>query len=378
MRTLMLSLLAVGWKNYNTAAWRNRGWPVHGFAQNVCIRGLYSGSGFVVWILGLDPGLGLWLPNGNNSHMLTEPGPRPSFAPRNWPGWLLVGLLWLLGQCPPALARLLSYPLGWLMRMTLVSRRKVAKRNLERCFPELSQPELQQRLRVNFVYLARAVFEMAWSWAAPKSRIARIGELEGMEHMVEAHRQGRGILCVSLHNTCLEIGANIMGQELQRNGIYATGIYRPLKNPVVEWFQNRGRLHYADGMISKRNLRSAVRQLKRGALIWYAPDQDFGPEQTAFAPFFGIQTASLLATHKLARLTGCAVIPMYPLYNPASKRYVVKILPALESFPSEDEMADLVRINQLIENLIRLAPEQYWWVHRRFKTRPPGDAPFYS
>jgi len=310
--------------------------------------------------------------------MLTEPGPRPSFAPRNWSGWLLVGLLWLLGQCPPALARWLSYPLGWLMRMSLVSRRKVAKRNLERCFPELNQQELHQRLKVNFVYLARAVFEMAWSWAAPKSRIARIGELEGMEHMIEAHRNGRGILCVSLHNTCLEIGANILGAELKRRRIYSAGIYRPLKNPVVEWFQNRSRLGFTDGMISKRNLRSAVRQLKQGTFLWYAPDQDFGPEQTAFAPFFGIQTASLLATHKLARLTDCAVVPMYPLYNPTTKRYRVKILPALENFPSEDEMADLVRINQLTENLIRLAPEQYWWVHRRFKTRPPGEAPFYS
>lgn len=290
----------------------------------------------------------------------------------------MVAALWLLGQSPPWLVRLLSRPLGWLMRVTMGSRRKVAQRNLARCFPELSETQLQQRLKANFVYLARVVFEMAWAWAAPGWRIAQIGELEGVEHMLAAHRQGRGILCVSLHNTCLEIGANVMGKELMRQGIYSTGIYRPLKNPVVEWFQNRGRLDYCDGMISKRNLRSAVRELKRGTLIWYAPDQDFGPEQSAFAPFFGIQTASLLATHKLARLTNCAVIPMYPLYNPETGRYLVKILPALENFPSDNEMDDLVRINQLTEGMIRQAPEQYWWVHRRFKTRPPGEAPFYS
>ncbi|HKX54701.1 MAG TPA: lipid A biosynthesis lauroyl acyltransferase, partial [Xanthomonadales bacterium] len=259
--------------------------------------------------------------------MLTAPGPRPSFAPRNWPGWLVVALLWLVGQSPPALVRLLSHPLGWLMRLVMGSRRRVARRNLERCFPELDETQIQQLLKANFVYLARTAFEMAWSWAAPKSRIARIGQLRGMEHMIEAHHNGRGILCVSLHNTCLEIGANIMGEELKRQGIYSAGIYRPLKNPVVEWFQNRSRLDFTDGMISKRNLRSAVRQLKQGTLIWYAPDQDFGPDQTAFAPFFGIQTASLLATHKLARMTGCAVIPMYPLYDAASKRYEVTILP---------------------------------------------------
>lgn len=316
--------------------------------------------------------------NGNNSPMLTEPGPRPSFAPRNWPGWLLLCLLWLMGQSPPALVRFLSHPLGWLMRILMASRRKVAQRNLERCFPEFDAKRIQQILKANFVYLARAAFEMAWSWSAPKSRIARIGQVVGMEHMVAANRSGRGILCVSLHNTCLEIGANLMGEELLRQKILAAGIYRPLKNPVIEWFQNRGRLAFTNGMISKRNLRSAVRQLKQGTLIWYAPDQDFGPDQTAFAPFFGIQTASLLATHKLAKLTGCAVIPMYPLYDPVSKQYRVTILPALQDFPSDDEMADLRRINQLIEDIIRLAPEQYWWVHRRFKTRPPGEAPFYS
>lgn len=264
------------------------------------------------------------------------------------------------------------------MRLLLKSRRKVALRNLQRCFPELDENQVRQLLKANFVYLARAVFEMAWSWSAPKSRIAGIGEVSGMEHMADARRNGRGILCVSLHNTCLEIGANLLGEELKRQGFYAAGIYRPLKNPVVEWFQNRSRLDFTDGMISKRNLRSAVRQLKQGTLIWYAPDQDFGPDQTAFAPFFGIQTASLLATHKLARLTGCAVVPMFPLYNPATKRYRVTILPALENFPSDDEMADLVRINKLIEGFIREAPEQYWWIHRRFKTRPPGEAPFYS
>lgn len=310
--------------------------------------------------------------------MLTEPGPRPSFAPSNWPGWLTVALLWLLAQSPPALVRFLSHPLGWLMRVAMGSRRKVAQRNLRRCFPELNEAQIQRQLKASFVFLAKAVFETAWTWARQRSRIAQMGELRGMEHMIAARRDGRGILCVSLHNTCMIIGASIMGAELKRQGIYSAGINRPLKDPVVEWYQNRSLLDFADGMISKRNLRSAVRQLKQGTLIWYAPDQDFGPDQTAFAPFFGIQTASLLATHKLAKLTGCAVIPMYPLYDSASKRYQVTILPALENFPSDDEMADLQRINQLIEDFIRLAPEQYWWIHRRFKTRPPGEAPFYS
>ncbi len=131
-------------------------------------------------------------------------------------------------------------------------------------------------------------------------------------------------------------------------------------------------------MISKRDARTAVRLLRRGGVLWYAPDQDFGPEQSLFAPFFGIQTATLLATHRLARLTGCAVVPMFPLYDPQQRRYRVTLLPALEHFPSDDPAADLARVNAIMEQQVRRAPEQYWWVHRRFKTRPPGDAPFYE
>lgn len=310
--------------------------------------------------------------------MLTEPGPRPSFSPRNWPGWFAVAMLWLMGQVPASLGRGLSHPLGVMMRGLMARRRRVAERNLERCFPELDESQRKQLLIASFYSLARAAFEMAWSWAGPSSRVARMGRLEGIANLAAAREGGRGVLCVSLHSTCLEIGGHIMGHGTTSRGWCAAAIYRPLKNPVVEWYQNRGRLQYATGMISKRNLRSAIRQLKQGCIVWYAPDQDFGPDQSAFAPFFGIPTASLLATHKMARLTGCAVVPMFPYFDRELKTYRVRLLPQLEGFPSDDELADLTRINQVTEDFIRSAPDQYWWVHRRFKTRPPGEPPFYS
>ena len=310
--------------------------------------------------------------------MLTEPGPRPSFAPRNWPGWLTVGLLWLLGQTPIPLGLSLSHPLGVLMRLTMGRRRKVAERNLQACFPELDAEQQQKLLKSCFYALARAVFETAWIWAGAAKRIERVSQLEGMEHIAAAQSNGKGVLLMGLHSTCLEMGGHIFGTEIKRRGWISAPMYRPLKNAVIEWYQNRGRLQYADGMISKRNMRDAIRQLRQGNIVWYAPDQDFGPDQTAFAPFFGIQTASLLATHKLAALTGCVVVPMFPFYDRVKKRYRVLLSPALEGFPSNDETADLTRINRITEQLIRTAPDQYWWVHRRFKTRPPGEPPFYS
>jgi KDO2-lipid IV(A) lauroyltransferase len=131
-------------------------------------------------------------------------------------------------------------------------------------------------------------------------------------------------------------------------------------------------------MISKREMRGAIRLLRDGGLVWYAPDQDFGRDQSVFAPFFGIQTATLLATHRLAQLTGCAVVPMFPVYDEMTRRYTIHFLPALEFFPGTDAVPDLARVNAIMEVQIRAAPAQYWWIHRRFKTRPDGEAPFYA
>jgi len=171
----------------------------------------------------------------------------------------------------------------------------------------------------------------------------------------------------------MEIGARLLAMSLP-----LAAIYRPLRNPVLEWYQNRSRLAYGEAVISKRDVRSAIRLLRHGGMIWYAPDQDFGPDQTVFAPFFGIQTATLLATHRLAQLTGCAVIPMFPVYDKYQRQYIVHIQPPLSAFPGKDAGDDLARVNALMEAHIRTAPEQYWWIHRRFKTRPPGEASFYD
>jgi KDO2-lipid IV(A) lauroyltransferase len=305
--------------------------------------------------------------------MLTEPGPRPPFTPIYWPGWLAVSLLWLLGKTPQraglALASLLSVLMRWAMRR----RRRIAERNIERCFPEMSGQERDRLVKACFRAVARMVFETAWSWSAPERRLQRMGRVEGLEHVEAARHGGRGVLFVTAHMTNLELGARLLATALR-----FAAIYRPLRSPVLEWYQNRSRLSYGEAVISKRDMRSAIRLLRRGGMIWYAPDQDFGREQSVFAPFFGIQTATLSATHRLAQLTGCAVVPMFPRYDEASRCYLVRILPALEDFPGPDAVVDLARVNAIMEEHIRSTPEQYWWIHRRFKTRPEADPAFYD
>jgi len=305
--------------------------------------------------------------------MQTETPRRPTLAPRHWPGWLTACAMWVLGWLPRRLGLALVWPIGPLAYRFAGRRRRVAERNLQRCFPEWSADQRDAMVRACFGSVARMIAETAWCWAGPVNRFRRIGRIHGMENLAEAEEQGNGVLLVTQHSTCLEIGSRILLTRARFGGVY-----RPLKSPVMEWYQMRGRLRYAEFMVSKRNALHVVKVLKRGGVVWYAPDQDFGPGQSAFAPFFGIQTATLLATHRLPAMTGCAVVPMFPIYDAASRCYDIHVLPALENYPSMDPVADLTRINALIEEWVRKAPEQYWWIHRRFKTRPEGEPPFYD
>lgn len=305
--------------------------------------------------------------------MITEAGPRPSFKPANWPGWVAVGLIRAVGALPRRVALAAVPALGFVLRNTLSRRRRIAERNIERCFPDWSAERRSALLRANFQALARAVFEIAWSWTWSERRFADMGRVEGIEAAAAHLASGRGVLMVTAHLSCLEIGGRLLARALP-----SAGIYRPLRSEVLEWFQNRARLTYGKAMISKRAMRDAIRYLKRGGLIWYAPDQDFGPDQSVFAPFFGIPTATLLATHRLARMTGCAVIPMFPGYDDATGRYTVRILPEIEGFARMAPEEALKRLNAIMEAHIRAVPEQYWWIHRRFKSRPEGAPGFYE
>jgi len=299
---------------------------------------------------------------------------RPPLTPAYWAGWAGIGFLWVLGKLPRKAGLVLSVPLGWLMPHLMKRRYRIAERNISRCFPEKPLAEQQSILKACFYSLARTVFEIGWSWSASDRAIKKMSEVHGLENLLEARSGGQGVLMMTAHVTCLEIGARIIGCHFHA----MKGMYRPLKSPVLEWYQTRGRTAYSEGMINKRDSRSAIRYLRQGGVLWYASDQDFGPEQSVFAPFFKIPTATLLATRRLPQMTGCKVVMMFPSFDARTRRYRVDILPALDHFPGDDAEQDLARINACIETHVRKYPEQYWWVHRRFKTRPEGEEPFYD
>lgn len=286
----------------------------------------------------------------------------------DWLTWLFLQPIRLLGRMPPAPARALVRPLGPLFALALPSRRRIAARNFELCFPEMPADERRRQLRRHFRFLAEMLAEGAIAWCRPGRLDERFGTVEGLEHLERARATGKGVLLLTGHATSLELGGRLLCERTP-----TWGVYRPQRNQAVERFQNRGRLRYAQGMFRRNELRAMVRHLRAGKLLWYAPDQDFGPQRSVFAPFFGLATATATGIPNMARMGNAVVLPMYPLRDTETGRVRVVIEPPFEHFPSGDDEYDLARFNAFLERHIRRDPAQYFWVHRRFKTAPPGE-----
>ena len=288
--------------------------------------------------------------------------------------WLGFALLWLIAQLPYALLLLMGRVLGRLMLLVATSRRHIVTRNLELCFPELSPAERQQLLRKNFESTAIAFFEMAMSWWWPKSRLRKLAHIEGLEHLQKAQAEGRGVILMAVHFTTLEIGASLLGQVHTIDGMY-----REHDNPLFDYIQRHSReRHNLDATAVERDdVRGMLKVLRAGRAIWYAPDQDYGRKQSIFVPFFGVMAATVTATTKFARLGKALVVPFTQERLADGSGYRLVIHPPLQDFPGESEEADCLRINQWIESVVRANPEQYLWAHRRFKTRPEGEAKRY-
>lgn len=306
---------------------------------------------------------------------MDRPRFQPSFLhPRFWLLWLGLGLLWLVVQLPYRILLLLGRGLGVLMYRAARSRRRIARRNLQLCFPELNEKERERLLRANFASNGIAFFEMAMSWWWSKPRLRRLARIEGLEHLRQAQDEGQGVILMALHFTTLEIGAALLSQCHTIDGMY-----REHKNPVFDFVQRRGReRHNRDASaIEREDVRAMIKVLRAGRAIWYAPDQDYGRKQSLFVPWFGVNAATVTATTKFARLGKARVVPYTQERLADGSGYRLVIHAPLSDFPGESEEADCRRINDWIEDAVRQQPEQYLWAHRRFKTRPVGEPSLY-
>jgi KDO2-lipid IV(A) lauroyltransferase len=248
------------------------------------------------------------------------------------------------------------------------SRARIAKRNLELCFPDLSAVERERLLDAHFESLGLGLLEMPFAWWSSREQIARLGELQGLEHLEAAAAEGRGVLLLSGHFTCLEIA----GRILMDNFLYHP-MYRRMNNAVIEHVASRKRSTYGVTTIPRDDVKRVIRTLRAGETIWYAPDQNIQRRKGVFVKFFGHLASTTPATHKLARMTGARVVPCMAVRKRDGSGYLLVVEPALEDFPTDDIIADTQRINDIIERWVREYPEQYLWIHRRFRSRPPSD-----
>ncbi|MDQ3289074.1 MAG: LpxL/LpxP family Kdo(2)-lipid IV(A) lauroyl/palmitoleoyl acyltransferase [Pseudomonadota bacterium] len=297
----------------------------------------------------------------------TAPG-KPPLGPRHWPAWAGIGLLALLARLPWRLQRALGRALGALLRVAMRERRRIASRNLELCFPRLDAHARTALLHEHFAALGIGVFEFARAWWGSVEPLRRGLRIDGLEHLQAAHAAGKGVILISGHFTTLEICGRLLCDHLP-----LAGMYRPHAQPAMEWAVKRGRMRYAVAMFSKLELRPAVKHLKRGGILWYAPDQDPSRGDAVFVPFFGHPAHSLTSTHQLARLSGAAVVA-FAHRRRADGGYTLSLSAPFAGFPSSDATDDTARVMSSIADMARAAPEQYLWIHRRFKRQPGGES----
>jgi Kdo2-lipid IVA lauroyltransferase/acyltransferase len=282
--------------------------------------------------------------------------------PHYWPTWLALGTLRLFEPLPFGVLIALGRLIGNVLAMLPLSFVRVARRNLELCFPEKTSAERESILREHFRSVGIGLFETAMSWWSSDERIRELGTLTGQEHLDAALARGRGVILLSAHFTTLEIGARSLTARGPTNVMY-----RPTSNLVLESFLMRNRSRHAKRAIPRDDVRTLITALKNNEAVWYAPDQAYRKKGAEMVPFFGIPAASNTATSRLARMTNAAVLPYFVERLPGAKGYRLTIMPPLENFPSDNAAEDARRFNELIEAHARRAPAQYLWIHRRFK-----------
>lgn len=292
--------------------------------------------------------------------------------PKFWPLWISFGMLRVATLFPYRAQLSMGRFLGNVLQFLAGSRRRIVNINLQHCFPEKTQAERDKIRNECYHNIGIALLEMAMCWWWSDQRLKPLVEIRGQEHIDEVLQSGRGVILLTGHFTSLEIGGRLftLSKPLQ-------AMYRTQKNRLFDSYLYTRRNSYLENTISRKNTRQMIKGIKKLVPTWYAPDQNFQNEKNVFAPFMGVQTATISAGSRIAQASGGAMLPFYPERKRDGSGYIIWIEAPLENFPSGDDVKDATEINACIEKFVRLNPEQYMWIHKRFKTRPPGEPEIY-
>jgi len=283
------------------------------------------------------------------------------FGPKYWPTWLGLGFLRILELLPFWAQRHVGFALGGLIRRLPLAYVRIARRNIELCMPQLSAAGRELLLNRHCASLGMALCETADTWWSSDGRVNKLAEVHGLDHLQAALANGRGAILIGGHFTTIEIATRILGTVVPMNVVY-----RPTKNALLSHTMYTSFCRHGKP-IAHDDIRTMIRALKKNEAVWYAPDQSYRNKGAAMVNFFGIPAATTTATSRLARISGAAVLTYFPERLPGTAGYRVFIGPALADFPGIDAVEDARRFNVLLEAQILRVPEQYLWMHRRFK-----------
>lgn len=294
-------------------------------------------------------------------------------APRYWPVWFAMGILRLVCLLPHRMALGVGRLLGRLAYAIGGSRVAIVHRNIELCFPELSDEECDKLTREHFKALGMSVIEMGLGRWASLRHLKSITKLIGVEHLLDALETGRGVILLAAHFTTLEISGRVLADAVPP----FDAVFRKNRSEFMTELQRSGREVSADTTIEKRDIKKMVRSLRGNRAVWYAPDQSYNRKGSEVIEFFGVPSMHTTATSTLARLGNALVVPFFPR-RLEDGTYELILLPAFDAFPSDDPVADTKRYVEVLEEHIRSCPEQYFWIHRKFKDLPEGYPDYYA
>ena len=286
--------------------------------------------------------------------------------------WLLFGLLRLVSLLPYRTGLRLGRLIGRGLLLASGSRQSVIDTNLARCFPQHSEAERDRIKRECYQNFGISLVEIAMCWWWSDERLRGLVEIRGQEHLDAVLESGRGAILLTGHYTSLEIGGRLLTLFMPLQGMYRTQ-----RNPMFDSYLYSRRSSYLVDIVSRKHTRKLLKGIRNKVPTWYAPDQDFRRERNVFAPFMEIATATISASSRLAEAGDAAMLPYYPERKADDSGYLLHIEAPLADFPSGDEVKDATAVNRSIENWVRRFPANYMWMLKRFKTRPPGEAPFY-
>lgn len=307
-----------------------------------------------------------------SKNKVLQPNFKLSFLlPKYWLTWIGVLIMYSITWLPYKFQLFLGRQIGKLLFKIGSSRKRVASRNLELCFPDMDEQEREQLLRKNFESTGIALLETGMGWWWPDWRIKRKFTVTGLEHLEQAKAKGEKVFILAMHY----LSAEIIGRGFGHSHPLVI-FYRPHNNQLMEFFQFRGRGRSNKYMLGKRDVKGLIKAIRMGESSIYLPDQDYGRNRSVFVPFFDVkETASTTGTLIFARQPKTKTFMLIPQRNDDGSGYTIEITPALNDFPTDDDIKDVTRVNHEVEKAVMRKPEQYMWLHRRFKTRPNENDP---